>query len=515
MTELVTDGLAYWARQAPHRPAIVFDGTDLVDYQSLDRWTDAAARGHAAAGLRAGDRIGIIGDNSLEWVVAAIGALKLGAIVVPFNHRFTPDELRYLVDDSEPAMVLADDAHRDRMAAALAQSPASDAALRPLGAVAGLRHEQPAPVPRPAAGPDDITQIVYTSGTSSRPKGVLFTHRSTFNLIADFAFAEPALRPGARIIYVLSMSGAPGLLWHILHPLTRGLSIYYERGFEPARTLRRLEEAKIQIMAGVPVLFEQMAALVGFARADLSSLELVTIAGARAPVPVIRAWLDKGVLLRQAYGMTELGGISTLNPAEQAVDRPESVGRGTVFTRHRVVRPDGTDCDAEEPGEIIVSGPGVTPGYWRNEAAYAEAMKGGGEAGGGWFHSGDVGIKDADGFIRVVDRLKDIIITGGYNVAPSEIEAVISELPAVLEVCVVSMADAKFGEAPAAVIYATDAVTAEQVTAHCRERLAGYKVPRQVIVQDQPLERMASGKIARRRIRDAHPGLAVAAQPVG
>jgi len=509
MTELVTDGLAYWARQAPHRPAIVFDGTDLVDYQSLDRWTDGAARGHAAAGLRAGDRIGIIGDNSLEWVVAAIGALKLGAIVVPFNNRFTPDELRYLVDDSEPAMVLADDAHRDRMAAALALSSAAGAALRPLGAVAGLRHERAAPVPRPAAGPDDVTQIVYTSGTSSRPKGVLFTHRSTFNLIADFAFAEPALRPGARIIYVLSMSGAPGLLWHILHPLTRGLSIYYERGFEPSRTLRRLAEAKIQIMAGVPVLFEQMAALDEFAGADLSSLELVTIAGARAPVPVIRAWLDKGVLLRQAYGMTELGGISTLNPAEQAVDRPESVGRGTVFTRHRVVRPDGTDCDAEEPGEIIVSGPGVTPGYWRNEAACAEAMRD------SWFHSGDVGIKDADGFIRVVDRLKDIIITGGYNVAPSEIEAVISELPAALEVCVVSMADAKFGEAPAAVIYATEAVTAEQVTAHCRERLAGYKVPRQVIVQDQPLERMASGKIARRRIRDAHPGLAVAAQPVG
>jgi len=504
MTELVTDGLAYWARQAPHRPAIVFDGTDLVDYQSLDRWTDAAAGGHAASGLRAGDRIGIIGNNSLEWVVAAIGALKLGAIVVPFNNRFTPDELRYLVDDSEPAMVLADDAHRHRMAAA-----AGSVALRPLGAFTGLRHERTAPVARPAAGPDDVTQIVYTSGTSSRPKGVLFTHRSTFNLIADFAFAEPALRPGARIIYVLSMSGAPGLLWHILHPLTRGLSIYYERGFEPARTLRRLAEAKIQIMAGVPVLFEQMAALDGFAGADLSSLELVTIAGARAPVPVIRAWLDKGVLLRQAYGMTELGGISTLNPAEQAVDRPESVGRGTVFTRHRVVRPDGTDCDAEEPGEIIVSGPGVTPGYWRNEAAYAEAMRD------GWFHSGDVGIMDADGFIRVVDRLKDLIITGGYNVAPSEIEAVISELPAVLEVCVVSMADAKFGEAPAAVIYATEAVTAEQVTAHCRERLAGYKVPRQVIVQNQPLERMASGKIARRKIRDAHPELAAATQPVG
>jgi fatty-acyl-CoA synthase len=511
MTELVTDGLRYWARQAPSRPAIVFDGTDIADYQTLDRWTDAAARFHAGAGLRAGDRVGIIGDNSLEWVVAAIGALKLGAIVVPLNNRFTPDELRYLVDDAEPRMVLTGEAYRDRMAAALAGPPlaGTPVALLGLDEFTGLRQTAVPPAPRPEAGPDDLTQIVYTSGTSSRPKGVLFTHRSTFNLIADFAFAEPALQPGARMIYVLSMSGAPGLLWHILHPLTRGLSIYYERGFEPARTLRRIADEKIQIMAGVPLLFEQMAGLPDFAAADLSSLELVTIAGARASVSTIRAWLDKGVLLRQAYGMTELGGISSVNPPEQALERPESVGRGTVFTRHRVVRPDGTDCDAEEPGEIIVAGPGVTPGYWRNEAAYAEAMRD------GWFHSGDLGVKDADGWIRVVDRLKDIIITGGYNVAPSEIEAAIGELPGVIEVCVISAGDPKFGETPAAVIYAEPAVTVAAVTTHCRERLAGYKVPRHVILQDQPLERMASGKIARRRIRDAHPGLTAVGAPAG
>ena len=503
MTELVTDGLAYWARQAPHRPAIVFDGTDLVDYQSLDRWTDAAARYHAGAGLRAGDRIGIIGDNSLEWVVAAIGALKLGAIVVPFNHRFTPDELRYLVDDSEPAMVLADDAHRDRMAAA-----AGSVALRPLGAFTGLRHEQGAPVPRPAAGPDDVTQIVYTSGTSSRPKGVLFTHRSTFNLIADFAFAEPALRPGARIIYVLSMSGAPGLLWHILHPLIRGMTIYYERGFDAATTLHRLAAERIQVHSGVPVLYERMAAHPDFASADLSALELATVAGASAPIATMKSWLSKGVVVQQAYGMTELGGLSTINPKEQAIEWPESIGDGTVFTRLRVVRPDGTDCDPGEPGEIIVSGPGIAPGYWRNDHAYAAAMRD------GWFHSGDVGIRDAHG-IRVVDRLKDIIITGGFNVAPSEIEAVIAEIPGVLEACVVSAFDPGFGEAPAAIVYAEDDVTPEKITEHCRAHLAGYKVPRHIIIQHEPLARMASGKIARRQIRDAHPELLQSTQAAG
>jgi fatty-acyl-CoA synthase len=304
------------------------------------------------------------------------------------------------------------------------------------------------------------------------------------------------------------MSGAPGLLWHFLHPLTRGVSMYYEKGFNAPTALRRLVEEKIQIMCGVPVLFEQIAALPEFAEADLSALDLVTIAGARASVSTIRAWLDKGVLLRQAYGMTELGGISTLNPPDQAVERPASIGRGTVFTRHRVVRPDGTDCDPEESGEIIVAGPGVTPGYWRNEKAYADAVRD------GWFHSGDVGVKDAEGYIRVVDRLKDIIITGGYNVAPSEIEAVISEIPGVHEVCVISADDPKFGETPAAVVHGEPEVTADAVTAICRERLAGYKVPRHVVLVDAPLQRMASGKIARRQIRAAHPDLAAPTQPV-
>lgn len=505
MTTLVTDGMQHWAREAPDRPAIVFDGDDVVTYRALDRWTDVACNVLASRGLRAGDRIGVIGANSLEWCVAAIGALKLGAAVVPYNNRFTPAELRYLVDDSEPALVLTDEAHRERMADALA---GRSLPLVGLGEFTALRDRTPEPVARPESGWDDPAVIVYTSGTTSKPKGVVFSHRSVFNFIADFGFAEPAVRAEARMIYLLSMSGAPGLPWHVLHPLTRGVSLFYEKGFDASTALRRLTEERIQILCGVPVLFEQMAALPEFANADLSSLELVTIAGARAPVQTIKAWLAKGVQLRQAYGMTELGGISTLNPPDQALTRPESIGRGTVLTRHRVVRPDGTDCDPGEPGEIIVSGPGMTPGYWRNEKATADALRD------GWFHSGDVGIKDDEGYIRVVDRLKDIIITGGYNVAPSEIEAVIDEVPGVIEVCVISADDPKFGETPAAIVYSDGSVTADAVEAHCRARLAGYKVPRYVVLQDKPLERMASGKIARRRIRDAHPGLAAKAAAV-
>jgi fatty-acyl-CoA synthase len=495
VTELCTDGITYWARQAPERLAIVFDGTDRVDYATLDSWTDAAAHWHIAQGLRPGERVGIIGGNSLDWVIAAIGVLKLGAVVVPMNNRFTPDELRYLVENSEPRYVLADADHADRMGAALT---GTDVALHALGEFTGLREQRPGPVARPAAGPDDIAQIVYTSGTSARPKGVVFTHRSTFNLIAEMAFAEPALRPGARMIYLMSMSGAPGLLWHFLHPLTRGMTQFFEKAFDPEVTLRRLAEEKIQVFCGVPVLFEQMMARPEFAAADLSSLELVTVAAARVHVATLQGWLAKGVLIRQAYGMTELGGLSTINPTERALDHPEQIGRGTVFNRHRVVRPDGTDCDPGEPGEIIVAGPGVTPGYWRNEAAYAEVMRA------GWFHSGDVGVLDADGYLQIVDRLKDMIISGGYNIAPSEIEAVISDVPGVHEVCVISVDDEKFGEAPVAIVYGEASLSVENVLLACKEKLAGYKQPREVALTGKPLERMASGKVPRRKIREAY-----------
>lgn len=509
MTELCTDGISYWARQAPDRLAIVYDGRDRVDYALLDSWTDAAAHWHLAQGLRPGDRVGFIGGNTLEWIIGAIGALKLGAVVVPMNNRFTPDELAYLVENSEPRYVLADDDHTDRMAAALvasapahvrtgAQADVSGVGLFRLAEFTGLQTETPGPVARPTAGPDDIAQIVYTSGTSARPKGVIFTHRSTFNLIAEMAFAEPALRPGARMIYLLSLSGAPGLLWHFIHPLTRGMTQFFEKGFDPEVTLRRLAEEKIQVLSGVPVLFEQMMARPEFADADLSSLDLVTVAAARVHLATLQAWLAKDVLIRQAYGMTELGGLSTLNPPERALDHPEQIGRGTTFNRHRVVRPDGTDCDPGEPGEIIVAGPGVTPGYWRNEAAYAEAMRD------GWFHSGDVGVRDADGYLQIVDRLKDMIISGGYNIAPSEIEAVIADVPGVREVCVISVDDAKFGEAPIAIVHADASLSAEDVLVRCKEKLAGYKQPREVVLTDAPLERMASGKIPRRKIRDAY-----------
>lgn len=492
MTASVVAGITWWAQNAPDQPAIVFDGTDSVDYGTLDRWTDNAAHLLEEMGLRCAERIGVAGENSLEWCVAAIGALKLGAVVVPYNNRFTVPELRHLIDDSDPRLVLGDEEIRPRLTEALTGTGIK---LGGLAEFTGLREQ---PRRRFTAGvteADDVAIIIYTSGSTAAPKGVLYTHRSMFSFMAELAFNHPEFRPAGRIIYTLSMSGAPGLPWHVLHPLTRGMTLFYERRFDPESTLSRLVDAGIEIMSGVPVQFEQMAESPGFSSADLSSLGLATIAGARVSVETIKVWLDKGVLLRQAYGMTELGGVSTVNTAEMAVRRPESVGRGSIFTKHRVVAPDGTDTAPGERGEIVVRGPSVAPGYWRNPAATEEAMRD------GWFHTGDVGVIDADGCIHVVDRMKDLIISGGYNISPSEIEAAIAAVPGVVEVCVISADDPKFGETPAAIVYGPDQGCEVAIVAECERRLAPYKIPRFVVIATDPLPRMVSGKIARRQLR--------------
>jgi fatty-acyl-CoA synthase len=501
MTALATDPIRWWSLNAPDRPAIVYEGDDVVTYRVMDQWSDTVAARLAAAGVAPGDRVGIVGPNTLEWCAGALGALKAGAVVAAYNHRFGAAELAYLVADSGPTVVLADEGHRERLEEVAAGGVSFE--LLGLGAVRELRTAAPVPFARLDVDPDAPAVIVYTSGTTANPKGVVFTHRTILSFVSEWGLMEPALRPGVRMIFLLSLGAAPGILWGVLHILIRGGTLYLEPAFDPASALERMVKERIEVMMGVPLLFEQIAALPQFEAADLSSVVCSTVGGARVSRHLLEAWLAKGVTLRQIYGMTELGGTSTANPPAAAAARPESVGRGSMFTRHRVVRPDGTDCRPGEAGEIIVQGPSVTPGYWNNPAATAEALRD------GWFHSGDVGCFDEDGYLYMVDRLKDMIISGGYNIAPSELESVIAALPGVEEVAVIPVADATYGETPAALVRrAPEApVGVGDVLARCDELLASYKQPRYVVFVDEPLPRMPSGKVAKRQLRDTYADL--------
>ena len=491
MSALLAEPLRYWAKVTPSHPAVVFAGKRTVTYSELDRWVDATAHLFLDSGCRAGDRLGILGQNSIEWCIAALSALRAGLTVVPLNSRLRQSELSYLIDQSDPALIVADADLLETV-----DAPAG-VALLSVEKISDLQDSDPHPFPPAEIDENEPAAIVFTSGTTARPKGVVYTHRTVSNYIFEQALMLRAYRQGIRLLFVLPLAGAPGLL-SLTHMTTHGGTYYFEPGFDPSQTLERLVDEKIQAFWGVPVIYDKVAALPQFADADLSAIEIATIGSTRIQQSTIDRWIGKGVIPLRHYGMTEAGGSSTISTREDAIAHPDSVGRGGVFTQHRVVRADGTDCDCDEPGEIIIRGPSVTPGYWRNEEATKQVLKD------GWLYSGDIGTFGKDGCLRFIDRRKDLIVTrGGHNIAPAEIEAIVADLSDVDEVAVVSAVDPVKGEVPIVVVGAETSATSEVILAHCKMHLADYKMPHAVVHFGLALPRNSLGKISKRDLRDA------------
>jgi fatty-acyl-CoA synthase len=480
---LIVDGPRWWAHAAADRTAVLFEG-DALSYGELDAWSDRVAALLVTRGVEPGDRVGLLAGNALEYGVLTVAVLKAGGVLVPMSTRLTIGELVTLTQSSEPRLVFVD----DELAANAeeASERGTGYGLGRFSEVTALRDGAPEPFEIVRVDPAEPACLIYTSGTTGTPKGVIFSNRSVLSFIAEWGLSEPGFNHDMRLLWLLPLGGAPGTIWGLIHTFVRGSTMFLQRAFHPKE----------------PILCEQMAAQPEFADADLSAWEMAHVGGARVSDQLLRTYAEKGVLLRQIYGMTEAGGSASANSRADAIDHPERCGRGNVFTRIRVVREDGSDCDPGETGEILISGPSITPGYWRNPEATAETIVD------GWLHSGDLGELDETGNLKMVDRLKDLIISGGLNISPTEIENVIDELDAVVEVAVIAADDAKFGETPAAIVRLGAEIEAEAIVAHCNERLADFKVPRYVIVTEEPLPRMASGKLAKRIIRDEHRDIA-------
>jgi fatty-acyl-CoA synthase len=492
MSGTVVDALTWWVRTVPDHPAIDFDG-DVCTYAELDGWADGVAAELRDTGVAPGDRVGIVGANSLEWCAAALGAWKAGAIVAGFNQRFLADELGALVELCEPTVVYADGSHLARLADVAATGRVF--ATKDLGSVAALRGRPRPPTPAHDAEPDDPTSIVFTSGTTGTPKGVVFTHRTIAGIMHEWSLAEPVAPNDLRVLLVLPMFTAAGVIWGLSRALVQGGTMYLQPGFDPAVALRVLQEKRITTFTGPPILFEQVARVPGFDDARMEHLTTAWVGGARVPVPLLEKWRPRGVALRQIYGQTEIGGTALAMSAEGAVEHPDRCGWGGAFTRVRVVDPEGRDCPPGEVGQILLRGPGMFPGYWRNEEATKNALRG------GWLHTGDLGALDEQGLLAYVDRMGEMINSGGLKISPAELETVIAQVPGVTEVAVIPVPDDKFGETPAAVVHADGGLDPSDLVAFCGARLADYKVPRYVITHDGPLPRMASGKIAKRDLR--------------
>ncbi|MFV2177601.1 class I adenylate-forming enzyme family protein [Actinomadura sp. LOL_016] len=495
MSGTVNDALVWWARVTPGAVAIDFDG-DAVTYRELSVWADGVAADLRARGVGPGDRVSILGGNTLEWCAATLGAWRLGAIVAPFNQRMVARELAALVEDCEPAVVYGDAALRARLDEVHGMRPTFQiGVLDELRKMRGAGH---APVVAPVGELTDPTAIIFTSGTTGRPKGVIFTHATIAGEMHEWSLIEPIQPNGLRHLLVLPLFTAAGVIWGLARCLLHGGTLLLQPSLDPARAVEVISEKKVSTITGPPIVFERIASAPGFAEADLSTVTTAHVGGARVPTDLLRTWQEKGVSLRQIYGQTEIGGSATVMPRDEAAAHPEKCGWGGIFTKIRVVDAEGADCPPNVPGEILLRGPGMMPGYWRNEEATAAAFAD------GWLRTGDMGVLDENGYLTFVDRIKDMIISGGLNIAPLEIENVLMELPQVREVSVIGVADARFGETPAALVRASEPLTEAEVVEHCNARLADYKVPRYVVFVDSDLPRMASGKIAKRELRDAY-----------
>lgn len=499
MTASIGSALDWWARTKPRTTAIVFDG-ERLDYGELRDWSSRIARTLVEElRIAPGDRVGLLGPNSLQWPAAALGVLKSGGVLVPLNSRYKPSELRSIANEAGLSAVI--------VAPGLEQLAADTVALGepfeilPMADLEALRAGGTDAF-RVDREPDEPTTVLFTSGTTGLSKGVILTNRTLLSIVLENTLTEEGFRPGTTTLLVLPLAFTPGLVYGLLITTVLGGTLVVEPELVPSRAVGLMEEHRVEAIFGVPLIFQALASAPEFATADLSSLKTAIVGGAAVPTDLLRKWADKGVLLRQIYGMTEAGGVATATIVSEALEHPDSCGTGSIFTEVRVFNDDGEIAAPGEAGELVVRGPGVTPGYWNDPESTAVALRD------GWLRSGDLGSADEQGRVRFVDRLKDLIISGGINISPVELEGAIGGIDGVVEVAVIAAGDERFGETPAAIVTVNGDVDEAAVVAHCEKVLADYKVPRYVVITREPLPRLPSGKIAKVAIRREYEDIA-------
>jgi fatty-acyl-CoA synthase len=458
------------ARRTPARVAIDYFGRD-VTYEELNRRSDALAAALLERGLQHGDRVATLTGNTPEHVLVFFACAKAGFMLVPLNWRLAAPELRYQLEDAEPAIFLVEDEY-----AKLAE--ATGRQFEPLDAPPG-----PVEPVRANVADDDGLLLIYTSGTTGRPKGAVLTHANCFwtNLSFDLATGLTGDDVALQVLPQFHCGG-----WNVQPLLTwwKGGKIVLERRFEPARVLSLLAEKRVTTIMGVPAIYLFLSQEPGFASADLSSLRLAVVGGAPMPEELLRVWQARGIEIVQGYGLTEAAPNVLCLPPEDAVRKMGSAGKPYPFV----------DVRLGEGDELEVRGPNVFCGYWRNPEATAAVLQD------GWLQTGDVADVDDEGFYRIRGRLKDMYISGGENVYPAEVEGILHAHPAVADVAVVGVPDERWGEVGVAFVVAKQPVSEEALVEHCRQRLAGFKVPKRVRFVDA-LPMSAMNKVLKDELR--------------
>ncbi len=500
----------------PDREAVV-DGDVRLTYRQFGRRVDRLASALAGAGLGKGSVAGVIAPNVREYLEIYYGCAAAGVVLNSVNFRLSPREMGEILRDSGARLLFVHADFAASVAAATAACPDLDAVVWIGDAPAdGTGYEAflaggDGPPPRPRLGADDLAHLYYTSGTTGRPKGVMLTHGNvTFHALA--AIAELGLTDAdtwahvAPLFHLADAWAAFAMTWvgarHVCVPY-----------FDAAGVLATIERERVTISNLIPTMLNLMVNHPDAGRHDYGSLRAILSGGAPIAPETVRRIIDLfGCDYVQTYGMTETSPYLTVSlpkahlrdlPADDLLALKSRTGRPFLGVELKVVRPDGAEVawDDREVGEIVVRGPTVTPGYWRNPEATAQAIRD------GWLHTGDLAVVDAEGYVNIVDRKKDMILTGGENVYSTEVEHVLYEHPDVLECAVVGVPDPKWGEAVLAVVAPRPGARPGEadLIRFVKDRLAHYKAPKRVVFVDE-LPKTGSGKIYKKGLRDRYAG---------
>ncbi|NEB77907.1 acyl-CoA synthetase [Streptomyces sp. SID14478] len=478
------------ARRTPARTALRY-GPRTWTYEELDDAVSRAAGALRGLGLAPGDRVGAYGHNSDAYLIAFLACSRAGLVHVPVNQNLTGDDLAYIVGQSGSALVLTDADLADRLphgTRTLVLHDADDSLLARL-AVAD-------PYDGPQPGPDDLVQLLYTSGTTALPKGARMSHRA---LVHEYVSAIHALDLKAtdRPVHSLPLYHSAQMHVFLLPYLAVGATNTVLDGPDAGRIFDLVEAGDADSLIAPPTVWIGLSQHPDFARRDLGGLRKAYYGASIMPVPVLerlRARLPH-LAFYNCFGQSEIGPLAAVLGPDEHEGRMDSCGRPVLFVEAKVVDEDGKDVPDGTPGEVVYRSPQLCDGYWDKPEESERAFRD------GWFRSGDLAVRDGEGYFTVVDRVKDVINSGGVLVASRQVEDALYTHPAVAETAVIGLPDPRWIEAVTAVVVRAGEVTEAELLAHARERLAHFKAPKRVLFVDG-LPRNASGKILKRELRD-------------
>jgi len=486
--------------------AIVFQGQEWT-YKELEERINAFAAGLAALGLKKGSRVGMLMGNCPEFVITYFAIARLGAASVPVNPTFTPGELQFILSDAEVEAVVAVAPMAPMFAAMMPVLPSLQHVILVGGdGEGGLAFDalsgDAAALPAVEIAENELATILYTSGTTGKPKGAMLSHR---NLISNAEQAAEMflMTPEDKMVAVLPIFHIFCLTVCMNGPITVGATILLEPRFSPTETAKMIREMGATVFAGVPTMYNFLFQHPDVQSEDLKSIRLCIAGGASLPLAVLAGFEQKfNAIITEGYGLSEAAPAVTFNPVN-GVRKPGSIGLPIKDVEVRIMREDGKECETHEVGELICRGPNVMLGYLNRPEETALTLRD------GWLYTGDLATKDEDGYVTIVDRKKDMIIVGGFNVYPREVEEVLFKHPQVREAAVIGMPDPNYGEQVKAFVALKEGeLSIEALIAYCGEHLVSYKVPKEIVILEE-LPKNTTGKILRRELKNVN------SQPAG